>query len=152
MKSNQIPRSSGLARTPATNSVADFGRQQAIVATESAQAMFRGFEAMRKIQEEVAHEASQKHAAAAQRLHGDCSPTEMMAVQSDLLRFDFDAAVRYWQELAAAALEMQTEIMGCTTHLLNSDSVLEGSSALAAPFRFPGLQAFFPANRRAEAH
>ncbi len=73
-------------------------------------------------------------------------------MQSDLLRFDFDAAVRYWQELAAAALEMQTEIMGCTTHLLNSDTVLEGSAALAAPFRLPGLEAFFPANRRAEAH
>ncbi len=32
----------------------DFGHQQSIVASESAQAMFRGFEAMRKIQEEVA--------------------------------------------------------------------------------------------------
>jgi hypothetical protein len=75
-----------------------------------------------------------------------------MAVQSDLLQFDFDATMRYWRELATAVLEMQTEIMGCTTHLLNSDSVLEGSSALAAPFRFPGLQAFFPGIRRAEAH
>jgi hypothetical protein len=154
MKATQIPRSSGQTdtRTATGNSVADFGRQQAIVANESAHAMFRGFEAMRKIQEEVAHEASQKHAAAAQRLRGDCSPAEMMAVQSDLLRFDFDASVRYWQELATAALEMQTEIMGCTTHLLNSDSVLEGSAALAAPFRLPGMEAFFPANRRAEAH
>ena len=73
-------------------------------------------------------------------------------MQSDLMQFDFDAALRYWRELATAVLEMQTEIMGCTTHLLNSDSVLEGSSAFAAPFRFQGLQAFFPANRRAEAH
>ena len=148
MKSNPISRSSDRA----TNSAADFGRQQSVVASESAQAMFRGFEAMRKIQEEAARETSQKHAAAAQRLRNDCSPAEMMAVQSDLLRFDFDAAVRYWQELVAAALEMQTEIMGCTTHLLNSDSVLQGSAALAAPFRLPGLEAFFPANRRAEAH
>jgi len=152
MKSTQSSRSSGPAqtdiRTPATNFVADFGRHQAIVATESACAMFRGFEAMRKIQEEVAHKALQRHAAAAQRLRGDCGPTEMMAVQADLLRFDLDAAARYWQELAAAALEMQTEIIGCTTHLLNSDAVLEGSAALdAMPFRLPGLEAFFPANR-----
>jgi hypothetical protein len=106
--------------------------------------MFRGLEAMRKIQEGVVHEASQKHVAAAQRLRGGCSATEMLAVQSDLLRFDLDAAARYWQGLAAAALEMQNEIMGCTTRLLNSDSVLEGSAALAAPFRLPGLQDFFP--------
>ena len=148
MKSNQISGSSG----GAINSLMDFGHQQSIVANESARAMFRGFEAMRKIQEEVAQEASQKHVAAAQKLRGGCSPTEIMAMQSDLMQFDFDAALRYWRELATTVLEMQTEIMGCTSHLLNSDTVLEGSAALAAPFRFPGLQAFFPANRRAEAH
>jgi hypothetical protein len=130
-------------KVPALNTAADFSRQQAVVAAESASALFRGFEAMRKIQEETAHEASQRHAEAAQKLSGNCQPADLMAVQSELLRFDFDAAGRYWQQLAAAALEMQTEIMGCASHLIDSETVLEGSSAVdAMQFKIPGLDTF----------
>ena len=138
-------KSTGSSRTrltaaPVFNTVMDFGRQQAIVATESACALFRGFEAMRKIQGEAAHQAAQRHAEAAQKLRGSCQPADLMAVQSELLRFDFDAAGRYWQQLVAAALEMQTEIMGCASHLIDSEAVLEGSSALdAMQFKIPGL-------------
>lgn len=138
----------GSAKAPAFNTAADFGRQQAVVATESASALFRGFEAMRKIQEEAAHEASQRHAEAAQKLRGNCHPADLMAIQSELLRFDFDAAGRYWQQLAAAALEMQTEIMECTSHLIDSEMVLEGSSALdAMQLRIPGLDTFLAASQ-----
>jgi hypothetical protein len=137
-----------MAKVPAFNTAADLGRQQAVVAAESACALFRGFEAMRKIQEEAAHEASQRHADAAQKLRGSCQPADLMAVQSELLRFDFDAAGRYWQQLAAAALEMQTEIMGCASHLIDSETMLEGSSALdAMQFRIPGLDTFLAASQ-----
>jgi hypothetical protein len=146
MKSMGSSRATRLTAAPAFNTVVDFGRQQAVVATESACAIFRGFEAMRKIQEEAAHQAAQRHAEAAQKLRGNCQPADLMAVQSELLRFDFDAAGRYWQQLAAAALEMQTEIMGCGARMIDSEAVLAGSSALdAMQFKIPRLDAFLAA-------
>jgi hypothetical protein len=145
-KSTGSTRATRLTAEPAFNTVVDFGRQQAVVATESACAIFRGFEAMRKIQEEAAHQAAQRHAESAQKLRDSCQPAELMAVQSELLRFDFYAAGRYWQQLVAAALEMQTEIAGCASHLIDSEAVLEGSSALdAMQFKIPGLDTFLAA-------
>jgi hypothetical protein len=127
----------------------DCARQQAVVVAESACAMFRGFEAMRKIQEEAAHQASLRHSEAAQKLRGSCQPADLMAVQSELLRFDIDAAGRYWQQLAAAAFEMQTEIVGCASHLIDSEAMLEGSSAAldAMQLKIPGLDAFLAASQ-----
>lgn len=110
--------------------------------------MFRGFEAMRKIQEEAAHLASVRHAEAADKLRSNCKPADLMGVQSELLRFDFDAAGRYWQQLGAAALEMQAEIMDCATHLIDNETVLEGSSNLnAMRFRIPAMDTFLAASR-----
>ena len=101
-------------------------RQQAACAT----AMFRGFEAMRKVQEHAAHAAAQRHAAAGERLKRECAPAQVAAIQSDLLRFDLEASVRYWQQLAAAAMEMQTEMLASLYELVDADTVLETVSAL----------------------
>jgi hypothetical protein len=122
----------------------DFGRQQRAVATESAGVLFRGFEAIRKIQEQAAHQAGARHEAAAEKLKAGCSPNDVLAIQSDLLRFDVDAATRYWQELGAAAMEMQTEMLGCATHMADAESLLEAASAVDhLDFAMPGLQNMF---------
>jgi len=113
------------------NMFADFGRQQVDVATEGAGVLFRGFEAMRKIQEQAAHQAGVRHRAAAEKLRKGCAPAQMLEIQSELLRFDVEAASRDWQQLGAAAMEMQTELLGCTAHLADSDAVLETASAVA---------------------
>ena len=138
-----------MANVPAFNAAMDYARQQAVVAIESACAMFRGFEAMRKIQEEAAQQASLRHAEAAQKLRGSCQPADLVAVQLELLRLDIDAAGGHWQQLAAAALEMQTEIMGCASHLIDTETLLEGSSAAldAMHLKIPGLDAFLAASQ-----
>lgn len=102
---------------------ADLGRQQLTVATESACAMFRGFEAMRRIQEEAAQQASERYEAAVERMREPCEPSDLLAIQTDLLRFDVQGATRYWQQLAAAVLEMQTEMLGRATELVDTDVV-----------------------------
>lgn len=102
---------------------ADVGRQQLAVATEGACAMFRGFEAMRAIQEQAARQASEHHAVVAQKLRKPCAPAELVALQADLLRFDVEAATRYWQQLAGAALEMNTELFACGARLVDTEDV-----------------------------
>ncbi len=104
------------------NLLAELSRQQLALATESACALFRGSEAMRKIQQQTAHQASLQHEAAAQKLRGKCEPADLLAIQSDLLRFDLQEATRYWQQLAAAALQTQVEMMGCASHLFDAGS------------------------------
>lgn len=112
------------------NFMADMGRQQMAVATEAACAMFRGFESMRKVQEQAAHAAAQRHAAAAQKLQRPCAPMELVAIQSELLSFDAEGATRYWQQLGAAVLEMQTEMLGCCGKLVVPDAVLASARVL----------------------
>jgi hypothetical protein len=125
------------------NFIADFGRQQMSVATDASAAMFRGFEAIRKIQQQAAHGAAQRHEAVAQRLHGSCAPADLMAIQSELLSGDLKGATQYWQDLAATAMEMQTEIMGCTSHLVDSEAALEAVSAMDHLQALPGMSTFF---------
>ncbi len=104
------------------NLLVELGRQQLALATESACALFRGSEAMRKIQQQAAHQASAQYDAAAQKLRGTCQPADLLAIQSDLLRFDQQEATQYWQQLTAAALQTQVEMMGCASHLFDAGS------------------------------
>lgn len=124
--------------------LADLGRQQMCVAAEASSAMLRGFETMRRIQQEAAHDASVRHQAVAAKLHGACAPVDAMAMQAGLLQADWQSANRCWQDLAGTAIEMQVEMMGCASHLLDSETALESVSAVEAFDALPGVKALFP--------
>lgn len=124
--------------------LADFGREQLALVMDASCAMFRGFEAMRTIQQQAAHQASARHEAAAHKLRAPCAPADLMAIPFGLLQDDLQNATRYWQELAATALETQTEMMGCTSHLFNADTALEAASAVEAFDAIPGISQLFP--------
>lgn len=122
------------------NYLSELGRQQLAVATEASCAMLRGFEAMRRIQQRAAHQAVTRHEAAAHKLHGPLGSVDLMDIQSTLWQGDLQAATQYWQQLAATAMEMQTEIVGCASHLVDSDAALEGAAAIDALDMLPGLK------------
>ena len=109
--------------------VLDLPRQQSAAATHAACAMFSGFEALRKIQEDAAHQALKHHSEAAERLQGSCGPLDVFSVQMDLARFDVGAAATYWQQIAAAALQMQARMAACSWELVDSDKLLEACAA-----------------------
>jgi phasin family protein len=136
-------REAGRKELASWNFLADLGRQQLSVATDASCAIFRGFEAIRKIQEQVAHDISARHQAIAQKLHGARQPADLIAMQAALVRDDLESATQYWQQVAASALETQTEMMGCASHLLDSDTALETVSALEAFDMVPGMNSLF---------
>lgn len=109
---------------------ADFGRQQMTVATESAGAMLRGLDAIRKVQQQAGERAMMRHSAMLEKLKAAREPAQLLALQSQLLAVDAENASRYWQELGAAAMEMQTEMLGCYSHLVDSEALLEATAAL----------------------
>jgi hypothetical protein len=107
----------------------DFGRQQLAVGAESASTLLRGFQEMRSIQEQAAREASEHHAALAGKLRKCTTPMELIALQGELVRYDFEAAARYWQLLAGAAMELGTELCACGTQLVDTEDLLAATSA-----------------------
>lgn len=114
----------------AWSGVLDLPRQQSAMATQAACALFSGFEALRGIQEAAAREALKHHGEAAERLRGRCGPLDVFTVQMDLAGFDIGAAVAYWQQIAAAALQMQARMATCGWQLVDSDKLLEACAAL----------------------
>lgn len=125
---------SAQARIPsppaATDWATDFTRQQMVVASEGACAVFRGFQAMRGIQEQAAQEAAARHAAGIEKLRVAATPLELLSVQGELLRSDLQSATQYWQQLAGVAMEMNTELFGCTAHLVDTEDVFGAARLL----------------------
>jgi hypothetical protein len=105
------------------NMLLDLGRQQLAVTTENTSAVFRGGEAMRKIQQDAAHQASVHHAEAAQKLRAcSCQPADLLAIQSELLRIDMQGAGQYWQQLASVALQTQIDMMTSVSRLFDDEA------------------------------
>lgn len=119
-KTSRATREATAGDTTPLGQLADVGRQQLALATQSASALFRGCEAMRKIQQQAAHHASVRHEAVAQKLQGPCEPADLLALQASLLQFDLQGATQYWQDLAAAMLKTQVDMMGCASHLFDA--------------------------------
>jgi Phasin protein len=131
-------------RATALDAVADGGREQLAVAFDASCAMLRGFEAMRAIQQRTAQEAAARHEAAARQLRDAAASGDLMSIPLGLWQGDLQGASRYWQELAAAALEAQTEVMASALHLFNADTAMQGVSAVEALEAIPGLRAMWP--------
>src|SRR6478609_11332169 len=90
----------------------DLPRQQMAAAAQANCALFRGVEAIRTIQQKTAHQALAHRRAIAGKLREPCHPMDLVAVQGELLRFDLQGAAMYWQQLGAALLDMQREMLG----------------------------------------
>jgi hypothetical protein len=104
------------------NFLADIGRQQFAVAMECTSAMYRGSESLRKIQHDIAHEASVRHGKAAEKLYGQSDPSDLVPLQSQLLRDDLQSAGQYWQQLTLATMQTQRELMASMSHMLENET------------------------------
>lgn len=93
------------------NYLTEVSRWQWAIANDSACAVFRGIEAMRSVQQQMAHQALTQHEAVAQKLHENCAPADLLSIQSNLLRTDVQSALQYWQQLGGAAMKAQMELM-----------------------------------------
>lgn len=130
----------------------DFPRQQMAVAAEGACAFLRGVEAMQKIQEDAAHRSLTHYQRAADQLSRRCGPAELLAIQAELARCDWQDAARFWEQIGAAALEMHTEMLACCAHLVDSEEVLAAAGTLEAIPALPrDFDSYFHGNARSEA-
>lgn len=102
--------------------LSDVTRQQLTMMTEATCAVLGSSEALSKIQQQAAHQASLRHNAAAESLRGEVEPMDILSIQSDLVRQDVQEAAQYWAQLASAVMRTQLDMMGRMSHVLNSGS------------------------------
>ena len=103
------------------NVFAELGRHQLALAVEGTSALCRSSEALRKIQQDAAHEASVFHEETAQKLFSPCQPADLMAIQSELMRFSLQSAGKYWQQIAAQMVQTQVEMMKSVNQVLEGE-------------------------------
>lgn len=109
----------GCAAASPMKMMADLPRRQLEMLSQSASAWYRGSEAVRQIQQESARRASRQHQQAVQRLRGSRDIGEVMSVQADLLRFNLQESAHYWQQMASALLQVQTEMISGAGEILD---------------------------------
>lgn len=118
-RSNATDETSNAVLAP-LNLMADLPRRQLALATQSASAVFRASEAMRKMQQQAAHRAMVQHEEAAERLRGACDFNELMTIQAELLRFNMQEAAQYWQQLTTAALKVQADMVSSAGQVMDA--------------------------------
>ena len=136
MTSRKIPAA---ARPTAVTKpqLTDNERQQLTVAAESAVAMHRGFEAMRQINDRAAQATLSRFTAAAEQLKTPRDPLALVSVSTELIRLQLEGATSYWRDLSSAAFEMQAQLLGCSSHLMENDVILQAASAMDSLPAFP---------------
>lgn len=97
----------------------DLGRHQLAIAAQGAAAMFRGFEAMRTMQQQTAEHAATQYLAALRLLGAPFQPAELVAVETEVLEEEAEQVGNSWQQLAAATLQSQVDAMTQASRLLD---------------------------------
>ncbi|MEO5659920.1 MAG: phasin family protein [Polaromonas sp.] len=135
--------------------MADISRQQLAVATEMTSILLRGRENMRKIQQEAAHDASVRHGDAAETLYGPCEPSDLLPIQAELLKDNFQSASQYWQQLTSVAMQTQRDMMTSMSRMFESENGAAGVKSALEAFQatVPALASSFfvtGSNRQSE--
>jgi hypothetical protein len=120
-RTTQIQHMNSAQNVP-TKIFSDVARQQLALSNDAACALFRGSEAVRKLQQQAAHMALARHETAATRLREVHAPGDVMSIQSDLVRFDMEGAMQYWQQLIATVVQAQADMVSCARQAFVSSS------------------------------
>lgn len=103
----------------AANLLADLPRRQLAMLSQSASVLYRGSETLRQLQQQAAQRASEHHQEAAEKLRESRDLNEMMAIQTELLRFNLQESAQYWQQMTTAMLKVQADMISGAGQVLD---------------------------------
>ncbi|HYF44438.1 MAG TPA: phasin family protein [Ramlibacter sp.] len=95
-------------------------RRQLALISQSAAAVYRGSRAMRQVQQEAADRALAHQQQVTERLLAPMNPAEFMQLQSELLRFQLQESLQYWQQLTAAAVKAQQDMVAGAAEVMDA--------------------------------
>src|SRR5512133_1063866 len=116
------------------NLVSELPRRQLAMLSQSASTLYRGSETLRQIQQQAAQRASLQHQQAAEKLRDSRDFGEVMAIQTELLRFNLQESASYWQQMATAVLKLQSEMMSGAGQMLSDPASEPSLDALQRAF------------------
>lgn len=132
-KSSHKPPTSRVSHAPAANAAHStpdaalaFSQDQLQALIGLTDVVFKCSEEIRRCQMQAAHEAHEHHEKAQADVARASTPAELFNLQSELLRFDMEAAGKYWQQLAAICAATQADAM---TLITRSAAVVGGDVA-----------------------
>lgn len=145
----------GLASVAGT--LAEIHRQQLAAGVDVLCSMFRATEALQQVQLQMGQRASLLHSQAADNIRKATSPMELVSVQSTLVMYEFQEAMRYGQELMAALAKSGGEIMrpvqaaqgGATGNSGSPTATMMGAAMNAAGPMADAFQQMFTAPMKA---
>ena len=127
------PHTSRVSHAPAANAAHStpdaalaFSQDQLQALIGLTDVVFKCSEEIRRYQMQAAHEAHEHHEKAQADVARASTPAELFNLQSELLRFDMEAAGKYWQQLAAICAATQADAM---TLITRSAAVVGGDVA-----------------------
>jgi phasin family protein len=131
----------GKPATAAPDSALAFSQDQMQALIALADVVFKGIEEIRRCQMQAAHDAREHHGKKQAEVAHASTPTEVFNVQSELLRFDLEAAGKYWQQLAAICAATQADAMNLITR---SAATMGGdvTKLLGQPMAMPQMPGF----------
>ncbi|KQT12237.1 hypothetical protein ASG30_02750 [Ramlibacter sp. Leaf400] len=95
----------------AASTVAEIQRQQLAAGVEALSILFRAGEAVHQAQLQMGQRSALLHSQAADNIRKAGSPMEVASIQSTLVMYEFQEAMRYGQELVAALAKTGGEML-----------------------------------------
>jgi len=95
----------------AAGTVSEFQRQQLAVGAEALSNFFRAAESVQQAQLQMGQRCALLHSQAADNLRKASSPLELASIQSTLVMYEFQEAMRYGQELMTAFAKSSGEML-----------------------------------------
>ncbi|MDQ3060051.1 MAG: phasin family protein [Pseudomonadota bacterium] len=86
-------------------------RNQLAEVAEATSVMYNATESIQQINQQLTQRAALRHQQIADRLREANSPVELLAIQSTMFTSGLQEAAQYWQDVAAATLKVQSEMM-----------------------------------------
>jgi hypothetical protein len=140
----------------AVGTVSEFQRQQLAAGAEALCTFFRAAEAVQQAQLQMGQRAALLHSQAADNLRKASSPLELASIQSTLVVYEFQEAMRYGQELVAALAKSSGEMLrppqaaqGDTTAGASPAATMMGAAMNAAAPMADAIQQMFTAPMKA---
>lgn len=143
----------------AASTVAEIQRQQLAAGVEALSILFRAGEAVHQAQLQMGQRAALLHSQAADNIRKAGSPMEVASIQSTLVMYEFQEAMRYGQELVAALAKTGSEMLrppqgqqeGAASGASPAASMMGAAMTAAGPMADAFQQMFTAPMRAAQA-
>lgn len=109
-------------------------RNQLAEVAEAASVLCSATESIQQINQQLTQRAALRHQQMAERLREATTPAELMAISSTMFSSGMQEVAQYWQDVAAAAMKMQNDMVEHASSQKQSRASTETSN--------PALQAW----------